>query len=203
MNINFSPIQADYITELMNLAMGLAANSMSEMIKDEVHLSVPMVNFVSRKEVIDQFSSQVSGNLSGVSQKVSGVINGELLLLFPSDKSLLVVETMMQGSVSLDGLAELEQEALCEIGNIILNAVVSSLADNLGENYKSSLPTFIQGNCNNIMPGKSFNNEVLLFLQVDFFFAKTSVNGYLVILLDVEAVDELLKKIDEHIVKLG
>lgn len=197
-----SQLQEDFIIELMNIAMGLAASSMSEMIDDEVQLSVPKVTFISRQEVIEQFSSQVNGNLAGVSQKVSGALDGELLLLFPSDKSLTVVEMMMQDTVSLEGLAGLEQEALCEIGNILLNAVISSLADNIDESFESSLPVYISGDCSNVIPGKASNDEIILFMQVDFCFANTSVDGFVIILLNIDSVDMLFKKIDIHIDKI-
>lgn len=194
--ITISAIQEDFIVELMNIAMGLAANSMSEMIDDEIKLSVPSVSFILRQEVIDRFTSQVSTNLAGVLQTVTGTIEGEMLLLFPSDKSLKVVEMMLQDTVSLDGLVGLEQEALCEIGNILLNAVISSLADNLGESFESSLPSYVYGDCKNVMPGNGNDNEVVLFMQVDFCFANESVDGYVVILLDVDSIGALFDKID-------
>ena len=203
MAIEMTPDQKDFITELMNIAMGQAAGSMSEMIDDEVTLSVPHITFISRQEVIAKFSSHVEGDLSGVAQKISGTLDGELLLLFPSDKSLSVVEMMMQDTLSLDGLAELEQEALCEIGNILLNAVISSLADNLGETFQSSLPGYITGDCGNIIPGSPLSDEAVLFLQVDFCFAKKSVDGYVIILMDVDSVDTLLNKVDVCLMRIA
>jgi len=203
MAIEMTPDQKDFITELMNIAMGQAAGSMSEMIDDEVTLSVPHITFISRQEVIAKFSSHVEGDLSGVAQKISGTLDGELLLLFPSDKSLSVVEMMMQDTLSLDGLAELEQEALCEIGNILLNAVISSLADNLGETFQSSLPGYITGDCGNIIPGSPLSEEAVLFLQVDFCFAKKSVDGYVIILMDVDSVDTLLNKVDVCLMRIA
>ena len=203
MSIEISPLQEDFIAELMNIAMGLAASSMSEMVDDEVRLSVPTIAFVSRQGAIEQFSGQVDGNFSGVSQKINGVLGGELLLLFPSEKSLSVVEMMMQDTIPLQGLAELEQEALCEVGNILLNAVVSSLADNIGERFESSLPAYIFGDCNDIMPDQASGDEVVLFLQVDFCFANKSVDGYVVILLDVDSIDLLLNKVDACIARIA
>lgn len=203
MSIYLNPLQEDFLTELMNIAMGLAASAMSEMINDEVSLSVPKVSFVSRQEVITQFFSQVDGDLAGVSQKVSGALAGELLLLFPSNKSLAVVELMMQDTVSLEGMAGLEQEALCEIGNILLNAVISSLADNINESFVSSLPVYICGSSSHVIPNNGLTNESVLLLQVDFSFSKKSVSGYVVILLNVDSVDVLLAKMDARLASLG
>lgn len=202
MNINLTPLQEDFLTELMNIAMGLAASSMSEMIDDEIRLSVPNIEFISRHDVVTKFFNQVDSELAGVSQKITGALAGELLLLFPSNKSLTVVEMMMQDRVSLEGMAELEQEALCEIGNILLNAVVSSLADNINESFECSLPTYVCGNSRHIIPDRMTEEDVVLLLHVDFCFTKESVDGYVIILLNVDSIDMLLKKIDSRIEKM-
>lgn len=203
MPVVMTPDQEDYIAELMNIAMGQAASSMSEMIDEEVQLAVPKISFVPRQYVIDQFFDQVKGDLTGVSQSIEGGLKGESLLLFPGEKSLSVVEMLMQNTVSVDGLAELEQEALCEIGNILLNAVNGSLADNIGETLISSLPKYIYGDSNHILPARAAADEAVLLMQVDFSFSRQMVKGYVVILLEVESIDTLLNKVDNCLRKHG
>lgn len=144
-------LQQDMLTEAFNLGMGKAAASLSEMVQEEVLLSVPEITFLSHEEAAIELSNQSSGHLSGVSQGFSGPFGGEAMLLFPIDKSLDLVRMLLQDTVPLENLTELEEEALNEIGNIILNAGLSSLANLFGQEICTYLPKFKQGSCEDIM----------------------------------------------------
>ncbi|MFT2612665.1 hypothetical protein ACMWPE_25085, partial [Escherichia coli] len=56
---------------------------------------------------------------------------------------LSIVRDMMGSQMSLDELAEFEREAMCELGNIILNACLSAMADMLEITLNSSLPQYL------------------------------------------------------------
>jgi len=64
----------------------------------------------------------------GVAQDFSRPFNTEAILMLPEDHSLEMVRMMLGGSYSMDELSELEQEAMAEIGNILLNACIGSMA---------------------------------------------------------------------------
>ena len=52
---------------------------------------------------------------------------------------------MVGAELSLDDIMELEQEALAETGNILLNSCLSTIANSLERNLKISLPEVIHG----------------------------------------------------------
>ena len=54
-------LQQDVINEWLNLGMGHAAASLSQMVGDEVLLSVPTVKFCSRQVAIDHID--IGGNI--------------------------------------------------------------------------------------------------------------------------------------------
>ncbi len=64
------------------------------------------------------------------------------MLVFPEVHSLELVRSLLKENVPLDSLTDLEQEALMEVGNIILNACLGSISNALGEPINCSMPSF-------------------------------------------------------------
>ena len=65
----------------------------------------------------------------GIHQVFEGEITGRALLIFPDTKSLELVRAVIGGELPLEEIIELEQEALAEIGNIILNGCLATIAN--------------------------------------------------------------------------
>lgn len=199
-------LQLDALAEVFNLGMGNAAASLSEMVGEEVELTVPEICFVNKEDAIKLLSEQASGDVSSVSQGFSGPLGGMAMLMFPIDKSLEIVRLLLEDTVSLDKLTEFEEEALCEIGNIILNSGLSSLADVFGQEMQSTLPIFSQGSCDDVMNTKSVNEkqiDIVMFLRVNFSIEKHATTGHVVYLLDVNSTKNLTKNIDCYLKKLS
>ncbi len=201
-----SELQQDILTEAFNLGMGSAAASLSEMVKAEISLSVPDLTFLNKKEAARQLHDSAQSELSGVSEEFAGPFCGKALLLFPAEQSLALVRLMLQDSVPLDSLTEFEEEALNEIGNIILNAGLSSLADMFGQRIETEIPTYTHGSTEDILAAESPGNEshdVILFLQVDFAIKDSDINGFVIYLLDVESMKDFTHLLDLYLEKIA
>ncbi len=193
-------IQRDYITEILNISMGSAAAVLSEMVDEEVGLSVPEVAFLPRRVAADQFDLNNSAKMSGVTQSVSGAINGDALLMFPEEKTLTIVRILLGDTVPVESLTEMEQEAMCEIGNIILNAIVSSVANLLQKEIVSSLPRFICGTGSEIYAiNTGSEDDLVMFLKVGFGLESQSINGHVTLMLNVPSLREFIAHLDEQI----
>ena len=141
---------------------------------------------------------------------MTGIFWGEALLIFPESASMELVRLFVKNEAALDQLSELEQEAFTEIGNVILNACVSSLADMLKCNIVCMTPSCIFGTAESLLrvPKRSESQndtslqdesaleEVVMFLQVDFLVSKQNLKGFLSFILDVNAIDGFLGQID-------
>src|ERR1700733_13023401 len=114
-------LELDALTELVNLGVGRAAVNLREMVGEQVHLSVPLLKLISRMEAAALLDRREGSKLVAVHQVFEGDIAGRVLLIFPEVKSLELVRAVTGGELSLEEIIELEQEALAEIGNIILN----------------------------------------------------------------------------------
>lgn len=205
MTIILSDLQKDMLTELFNLGMGSAASALSEMISEEVLLSIPQVEFMGKNELAELLDSESGGHISGVSQQFHGMILGHALLTFPTPKSLELVRLLLQDSVPLENLTEFEEEALLEVGNIIINAGLSSLADMFEDEITSDLPIFNSGASSDVIENTDTSittHQTVLYLQVDFSIEKKDIKGYVIYLLDVDSIEKLSSHIDNYIEKL-
>lgn len=193
----------DAVAEVLNIAMGNAAASLSEMINEEVQLSVPGVQFVSRTEAALIISKKTKTNVSGVLQPFHGAFGGEAMLLFPEKQSLeLVRAVLQQDDLTLEDLTDMEQEAMTEIGNVILNACLCSIADMFSQEMFGEIPEFIQGSLNKVFAvesGVDNSDAIVMLLNMDFSVEKKKIQGYVTFLMDVNSVAQFKANIEEFL----
>jgi len=196
-----SELQLDALTEMVNIGVNRAATGLREMVGEQVHLSVPKVTLVSREAAIATLAATEANSLVGVHQVFEGDITGRALLIFPDTKSLELVRAVAGQEVPLEEIIELEHEALAEIGNIILNGCMATLANMLQRNLKMSLPEILRG-----APEVFFNlrpppdaGEVVMFLYINFAIRRRDIRGYIAMLMDMPSIAALQVLLDEFI----
>ncbi len=153
-----------------------------------MYFSVPRLVLIERKQVASYLQAHASERISVIQQTFKGVFNGTAILFFPEEKSLELVRLLLQEDVPLDLLTTLEQDAMLEVGNIILNAILATLADMLDMEVRCSLPNLFSGSCYNLL-NKLYStreqiNEPVIVLFVDFVTGESAINGYIVLMLD-------------------
>ncbi|MBC7908702.1 MAG: chemotaxis protein CheX [Rhodospirillaceae bacterium] len=197
--------ERDAVTELLNIAIGQAAASLSQLVEDEVRLSVPFVDFLTPSQAVTRLEEETQGADSvAVRQHFEGHFYGDILLIFPERRSLDLVRHMLGDQVPLEQLTELEQEALLEVGNIILNACLGSLANQLGLPVEGSLPTYVRGRGARILnlgeaKGLPGHEEMVMFLHVDFALLTKDVNGYLAFVMDIVSARHFVEAVQAYV----
>lgn len=203
-NIQLEELQHDAIIELLNIGMGKAAASLSIMVNEEVQLSIPRLELLTRQKAANHLNTQPQQRIVAIKQYFHGPFWGEALLLFKLEKSLEFVRILIKDNLPLELLTELEADALIEVGNIILSACLSSLANNLTEELKSDLPLFITGTVGEILEiNASQKNEVIMLLQMDFTLQNKNLNGYVAIILEVPSIKQFKSSIDHFLEKIN
>jgi chemotaxis protein CheC len=186
-------LELDALTELVNLGVSNAATSLREMVREEVLLSVPKVTIVSREEAITNLDQRESRRLIAVHQDFEGDLRGRALLIFPEAKSMELVRAVVGSELSLDELVELEQEALAETGNVLLNGCLGTIANHLERSLKISLPEVVHGDGPeffNLHPNTSVSDSVL-FIYINFAVRQRDISGYIAMLLDLPSLATL------------
>jgi chemotaxis protein CheC len=183
--MKLSDLAMDALTEMFNLGVGQAAHAFSQIAGDAVLLTVPRVLLLPRAQARQRLGMDGQDAVSAVRQQYSGAISAEAVLMFPAERGLELVRMMVGGDLPLDQLAEMEQEALCEIGNILLNSVMASLADSFQIQLDGSLPTVELSQVGDVLNLDHHPEVLVLLIDIQFEVAAREVKGMLAFLLDV------------------
>jgi chemotaxis protein CheC len=202
--VDVSDLKRDALLEIFNIGVGRAASSLSMIVGDEVLLSAPSLCLCSPNEAVLALSGKPLTKFSTVSQQFSGPFEAQAMLVFPEANALEIVGLMMGGTnLSAEELSEYEQEAMCEIGNIILNSSMSVLADMFEVQFDSTLPVHRFGDSQAALVLEGDPEQVVLLLQVDLKISQKCIHGQIVFLLSVSSLSTLLELVEAYLARMG
>lgn len=197
-----SEIEIDALTEVFNVGAGRAALSLSEIVGEEVLLSVPSIEILKASQVNERVLTLKDNKFASVSQLFTGPFDAEAVLLFTENYALEIVRDMMGSQMSIEDLAEFEQEAMCELGNIILNACLSAMADMLNISLNSSLPSYSMSSPEEIsarLAEQGRDDSYILVLHIDLVLEKHHTEGHLIFLLSSTSLSKLISHIQQYL----
>jgi chemotaxis protein CheC len=188
-----SELELDALTELVNLGVSRAAGNLAVMVREEVVLTVPKVALMSRGDAIRALSQRDSRNLVAVHQTFEGEIVGRALLIFPEENSLELVRSLVGSELSHEEIIELEQEALAETGNVILNSCLATMANSLERRLKISLPEVLRGEGSRFfsLPPPPEAGSTVLFIYINFALRRRDIEGYIAMMMDLPSLTTL------------
>ncbi|MEJ0008659.1 MAG: chemotaxis protein CheX [Steroidobacteraceae bacterium] len=202
LSVVLTELELDALTELVNLGVSNAALSLREMVRSEVLLSVPKVTVVTPQEAVARLGERETKRLVGVRQDFDGDLTGRAILIFPEAKSMELVRAVVGSDQPLEEIMELEQEALAETGNVLLNGCLGSIANNLQRTLHISLPEVVQGEGPEFFDLKHARaDDSVLFIYINFTVKLRNINGYIAMLLDFPSLVTLKELLGEFVVR--
>jgi chemotaxis protein CheC len=189
-------LERDALTELVNIGVSRAAASLRKMVNKQIILSVPSVEIVTRKSAASLIGQRESEELIAVQQRFEGAFSGRALLIFPESNGLSLVRAIVGDDVGEAELIEMEEEALAETGNVILNGCLGSMANMLKHTLKMSIPDVRRGDSNLLFDvlGGTSEESFVLFLYINFSVRERDIRGYIAMIMDLPSL-ELLKQL--------
>jgi chemotaxis protein CheC len=197
--LKVSELERDAITELANIAVGRAAASLRQIVGYEVLLTVPSVDILSREAAAAVIAKPGNRALVAICQDFDGPISGRALLIFPEANSLELVRAIIGQDMPLEDIMDLEDEALLETGNIILNSYVATIANVLKRGLNMSLPSVLRGDGKMLFGGTVVEDSLVLFLYINFEISKKAIKGYLALLMDLPSLEALKVLVNEYL----
>jgi chemotaxis protein CheC len=202
MSTNLGELERDALGEAFNMALGEAAASFADLVQEEITLSVPSVDLLARQELAERLAAlQLPGlaeRLTAISQNFHSqdrLLNTEALLLFGEQGSLEIVRRMLgQHDMPLEHITELEQDALGEVGNIIINSCMNTLSGIFGTEMIGSLPDVLQASADNLFDGHQAG-QVVLMVRIGMGLQSHDITGYVLFLMDLPSLDQVIRKV--------
>lgn len=198
---SLTELERDALAELANIGVSRAAASLRKMVGQQVLLSVPSVEVMTRQNAAALMAEQEGDKLVAVQQVFSGSFSGKALLIFPQAKSLELVRVIVGSELPGDDTREIEEEALAETGNIILNGCLATMANILNQSLSISLPKVMRGTGPNLFEVHegSPDGRLVLFLYINFSILDLDMRGYIAMLMDLPSLANLRVLLDEFI----
>lgn len=194
-------LELDLLNEIFNVGVGNAAASLSQMVKQEIKLSVPEIDFLTSDQLIKVLGQDKL--LCSVSQKVSGPLVAQSILLFPDVDSLEIVRKMLGNQISDAGIAELQNEAMTEIGNIVLNACIGSLSEAFSQTFIIDLPEFERAIPAILLESRQLSSDsFILFIRIELSLSESKITGYLAFLIGGASFSILQKSLNKTLSSL-
>lgn len=198
----FSDMHRDALCELFNIGMGHAAASLSEMLADEIVLTIPFLDCIDVAAARQMLRNPEADRLDAVEQQFDGRFSGNAYLFFSEQSSLELVRRILGSEVSLEMLSELEHEALKEVSNIILNACFGCIADILQCELESGIPHLLSGDLDDIMAVDRLglgSDAMVLILSMSFCLPNKEISGKVSFVMTAAAMDLLIRELDRYL----
>ncbi|MBF8276643.1 MAG: hypothetical protein HW390_1716 [Candidatus Brocadiaceae bacterium] len=198
--MNLTEMQTDALKEIMNIGVSKSATQLSTLLIDEIRLEVPEVNILTPAEVNNAlFINNVlsaKGEESIVYQELTGMLAGRAYLIFRGEDSKFLSQAVLGNAFSHAGekLQFYEQEAVMEIGNIIISSCIASIANTLKDKITLSTPVYTEDSLPQIL-SKMANDMVVLVVKTALCASKRDITGTLVIVITSDMVDSVISKL--------
>lgn len=196
-------LEQDALAEIFNVGVGIATASLHAMTGHHVPVSVPVVEMNNLRQARQSFALREQRALCTIRQTYTGAFRTEAVLMFPEEHQHHLVRMMTGDELPDEDLAEVAQDAMGELGNIVLHAVISNLATALHMALEGTIPAVSAEAAEAVLTPPAgqdgADDAPVLTLLIDFELSAQRVGGYLAFLLDAESSQILLQHLRTHI----
>jgi len=193
-----SPEQLDALQELLNIGVGRAAGSLNQMLEKPIRLHIPFLQLGKMEELSKEVQKMKDTTLSSVQLPFKGTFSGASCLLFPTESAKALVIALTGETEDLDTMDSLRESTLTEIGNIVLNGVMGSLANLLNHQIIYSVPFYQETSIQGLLqPTPSDSSEIILWGQTQFTIEEYDLTGDIMLMFGIPDLGLLINAVTE------
>jgi len=194
--------QLDAFTEVINIAVGKAAETLSLMIERKVSIEAPHIELIPKSGLIERFSDRFGAEALGVSIGYNGLINGVSTLFFEANEGKTLVDQLLAENKEDDwddwdedetdpeasflelGFTDSDKEAIIEVGNLMINSLLGSVGNLVDSQLRYTAPVLkmrfnFQDEFGSLLHGQAFVIESIFTEQ------QSQVKGLLTLHFDI------------------
>ena len=200
--------QSERLTNIINAGVVKAGSVLSELVGRRVRMQVPLVGVTNFTNLHDCLGIENDVQLVSVCQQFHGSMDGYALLLLSLDNGNALTLRLVGDDIDPTALDTERSETLVEIGNILTNNVLGTIANAIGHRFEYQVPVYREGTLPEIIgfsscdANCSVGDSHTLYARANFDFEEERVVGSVLILLTAVAFDHLVELIDGLRVKV-
>lgn len=192
-------LEIDTLREIGSIGTGNAATALSQMMDQQVRITLPEVRIMEYNEAIEWIGGPEEVT-AGVLVKMSGDIGGIMLSVQKLELVNVVLNAMLGENIDgYENLTELERSAMIEIGNIMISTFINALSGLADVNIKLTVPAFavdMQGAILTVpMAEYGGMSDYLMAIGGNFVCNGKEVPCHLILSPDLRSLDFLLRKL--------
>ena len=196
---DLNPMHMDVLREIGNIGAGNAATSLSVMLGQPVHMTLPKVNLVEFNRVADAVGGPEALNY-GVLINLKGDIQGMIMFLLDKDFAHMVLNILMGESYeNFDEMDEMALSAIQEVGNILSASYVHSISELSGLRIELTPPSVSIDMAGALLsvPIIRFGEigDKVLFIEENFSSRSESVVSRMILFAEIESLQLILGKL--------
>lgn len=193
--------EQDALKELFNMSLGRGVAALSEMVDDEIAISVPQIHAVDRTHLLQRLNLRVQSgdNIVGMPFRLEfdrTPIEGLALISFPQQDSLSILEALVGRPIPPEALPHIQAGAMREMGDLFLYTCASSFSHFLDAEIVGEEVSFTRVSATtmvNLLPcglvgatnREKRDSDRFVELEVGFHAQTRSMHGRLCLLLEV------------------
>ncbi|MEG3640632.1 chemotaxis protein CheC [Magnetococcus sp. PR-3] len=144
--VDLDALKRDALGEAFNIGVGRAAASLSALLGEEIEISIPQLNIQAKRPAIDRLASELGPSACSIKQRFNRLqgehvqLQGHAMLFFPGE-AIRALGTALLGTDQQQPEGCVHNSAMLqEVGNILLNACMGSVANLLQMELECHIP---------------------------------------------------------------
>ena len=169
---------------------------LNRMVSKHIRLHVPEVRVLSTVELLAMYSEQGDPAFASVTLTFEGVFSGRGALVFPPDSAAKLVSIIIGQDASSMDMDSFRIGTLQEVGNIVLNGVIGSIANILGHHLTYSPLDYFEGRLRSLVMMGDDPSHFVLLARAKFDIAPLPIIGDIIILFHLGTFTKLLNALE-------
>ena len=189
-------MQYDVLKEIGNIGAGNATTALSQMVNAKIDMCVPDVKLLGFQELPNMIGG-AENLIIGILFTLEGQLDGMMLFMMEQESAHHILNLIMGKELnSITEFSEMDLSALCEIGNIIAGAYLSSISTLTNMFVGSSVPYMAIDMAGAILsvPAIEFGKvgDKAIVIKTEFWENDIEVSGYFVMIPTLESYGKMM-----------
>ena len=195
---DLTDIQKDALREIGNIGAAHAATALSSMLKETIMIDVTSSHIIGVEDMQSLFGKP-SDKVAGIFMQVSGSGTHNLLMLFPFENTLQLVDMFFNRSLGTSSkLSSKDESAICEIGNVCACAYLNALSTLLDITLFPTPPGLAVDMLGAVLEFPileiGMRADFVIIIQTEFIQNTNRFNGYFLFMPDDDVQKAIMKK---------
>lgn len=192
--MNLTKQQINAIQQLLDTGVEYAAGVLNDMLEAPVRLHVPQVQIGSLPQLQRELEERLGiQQVAAVCQSFSGPFSGVVELVFPTDSASTLAAILTGEEPGTPDLDAVRIGTLSEVGNILINSVLSVIVRVLRQRLDYALPIYIEDTVENLLVSANAGSGTpMLLAEAQFTMEQLQIRGDIILISQAGSFDWLL-----------